>query len=90
MSHGDLCPDVTKQMKPKDYAEYVTRMMSQHGDEAKFTGDASHFGLISKGVLSSAVSAVMYRIVGKGQRSGGPMDGRCARVITRAHLHSIA
>ena len=28
------------------------------------------------GVLSSAISAVMYRIVGKGQRFIGPMDGR--------------
>ena len=28
------------------------------------------------GVLSSAISAVMYRIVGKGQRFVGTMDGR--------------
>ena len=28
------------------------------------------------GVLSSAISAVMYRIVGKGQRFDGSMDGR--------------
>ena len=28
------------------------------------------------GVLSSAVSAEVYRIIGKGQRSDGPMNGR--------------
>ena len=38
------------------------------------------------GVLSSAISAVRYRIVGKGQRSDGSMDGRCARE-SRAYIY---
>ena len=38
------------------------------------------------GVLSSAVSAEVYRIIGKGQRSDGSMDGRSARV-SRAHIY---
>ena len=48
------------------------------------TGAGSYWNVL--GIQSSAVSAVMYRIVGKGQRSDGAMDGRRARV-SRAHIY---
>ena len=30
-SKGDFDPEVTRQMKPKDYTDYVKKLISQHG-----------------------------------------------------------
>jgi hypothetical protein len=40
-SRGDFDPDVTRQMKPKDYTKYVKKLIAQHGQEALFTGDSN-------------------------------------------------
>ena len=59
MSHGDLDPNVTKTMKVKDFAEYVSKMLGQHGDEAKFTGDSSEDRTIWKALLVEIFSGPM-------------------------------
>jgi hypothetical protein len=50
-SRGDFDPDVTRQMKPKDYTEYVKKLIAQHGQEALFTGDSNEDRTVWRALL---------------------------------------
>ena len=50
-SHGDFDPEATKNMKPKDYTEYVRKLIEQSGSDALFTGDSDEDRTVWKALL---------------------------------------
>ena len=50
-SHGDFDPEATKNMKPKDYTEYVRKLIEQSGADALFTGDSDEDRTVWRALL---------------------------------------
>ena len=50
-NHGDFDPEATKNMKPKDYTEYVRKLIEQSGADALFTGDSDEDRTVWRALL---------------------------------------
>ena len=50
-NHGDFDPEATKNMKPKDYTEYVRKLIEQSGADAQFTGDSDEDRTVWRALL---------------------------------------
>ena len=50
-NRGDFDPEATKNMKPKDYTEYVRKLIEQSGVDALFTGDSDEDRTVWRALL---------------------------------------
>ena len=57
--NGDLDPTATKQMKIKEYMEYVKKLINQHGNEALFTGDSNEDRTVWRALLTDIFKGPM-------------------------------